>query len=290
MQIKLGKNLELSRIVHGEWRISHWDFDIDKTKDLIEYCLELGVDSFDHADIYGSEPYFGKLFQQDKSIRDNIKIISKCGVNRDNVNMIHYDLSKEYIIRQVENSLKDLNTDYLDLFLLHRPDFAMNPEEIALAFDELNKSGKVKNFGVSNFTPIQIDMLKTYVNQEIVTNQVEISPYKLDYFVDGNSEYHMKERINPMAWSPAAGGKVFIGDDEKSARIKKALVELSDKYSTTPNTVLYSWLLHHPSNIIPVIGSGNKERIKSAVDGIKLNINKEDWYKIFKASTGREVD
>jgi predicted oxidoreductase len=183
-----------------------------------------------------------------------------------------------------------LRTDYIDLLLLHRPAPFFNPEEAAKAFSYLKTQGKVLHFGVSNFDPVQFEMLNSFTDKKLVTNQVEISPYCLEHFENGNIDYFLKQKIKPMAWSPLAGGKLVHPTDEKGQRVVHALSEVAGELNVNPtDKIIYSWLLKHPASIIPVVGTRHLERIKYAVEALNMDMSLEQWYKIYVASTGADV-
>ncbi|MBY7023598.1 MULTISPECIES: aldo/keto reductase [Clostridium] len=293
-RVKLNENFELSRIVQGMWRANKWNKSPKEVLKFMQECIELGITSFDTADIYMTEELQGNAMNLKKSLRYNIEIITKCGIKLPgrlvDCKVHHYDSSKDHIKFSIESSLKRLQTDYVDLLLIHRPDYLMNPEEMAEAFNELHNEGKVLNFGVSNFTPSQVDMLKTYLDFPIVTNQVEISPVRLEPFIDGTLDNCLKNKMTPMAWSPLAGGKIFNVEDERGRRLMTTLNKIKEKNNIfSIDEVIYAWLLYHPSNIIPIIGSGKIERVKLAVDSLKVKLTREDWYEIWQSSTGKEI-
>jgi predicted oxidoreductase len=293
--IKLSDKLTLSRIIHGYWRLDSWNYSNNEIINLINQCVDIGVTSFDHADIYGNhsnELIFGDALKKISGVRNKIQIITKCGIkiasNKfPDRNIGTYDYSYDHIISSVEQSLKNFNTDYIDLLLLHRPAPLLNPHEVAKAFTHLEKSGKVLNFGVSNFTPEQYSMLQKFTDQKLVTNQVEISPYCIEHFNNYNMDFFIKEQIKPMSWSPLAGGKLLLPTDAKSRRINKVLSEISAELSIKNiDTIIYSWLLKHPAGIMPIVGSSKIERVKNAVEALNIEISDEQWYRIYTASTG----
>ena len=297
-RIKLANNLEFSRIVHGHWRLSDWKMSSQEILELTQQSIEIGVTTFDHADIYGNyscEKIFGDAIGIKKELRKDIQIITKCGIKLISGKFPkrkakYYDYSFEHIVSSVENSLSNFRTDYIDLLLLHRPSPFFNPEEVAKAFSRLKQSGKVLHFGVSNFNPLQYEMLNSYSDNKLVTNQVEISPFCLEQFENGNIDYFLKERIKPMAWSPLAGGKILKPKREKDQRIFKSLTEIANELNVdTTDKIIYSWLLKHPAYIIPIVGSGKITRIKHAVDALNINMSLEQWFKIYTASTGVEL-
>ncbi|MBC8320910.1 MAG: aldo/keto reductase [Bacteroidetes bacterium] len=298
-KIKLNSKLEFSRVVHGHWRLADWRMSNQELLKLTEQAIELGVTTFDHADIYGDyscERLFGKALNLKKEIRNHIQIITKCGIKlASNKFPLRehkiYDYSFEHIVSSVDNSLKSLRTDYIDLLLLHRPAPFFNPEEVAMAFSSLKKSGKALHFGVSNFNPLQFEMLNSYTDEKLVTNQVEISPYCLENFENGNIDFFLKIEIMPMAWSPLAGGKLINPQNEKGQRIYRALSEVAEELNVDILAkIIYSWLLNHPASIIPIVGTGKIERIKFAVEALNINMSLTQWYKIYTASTGKELD
>lgn len=297
-KIKLTKDFEISRIVHGHWRLPDWKMSNQGLLKLTQQAIELGITTFDHADIYGDyscEKLFGNALNLKKGLRNNIRIITKCGIKLKSNKFPerkskYYDYSFKHIVSSAENSLKNFRTNYIDLLLLHRPSPFFNPEEVAEAFSYLKKSGKVLYFGVSNFNPRQYEMLNSYTEEKLVTNQVEISPYFIEHFENADIDYFLKERIKPMAWSPAAGGKIFNPQDEKGQRIFRVLSEVTEELKADSiDKVIYSWLLNHPVSIIPIVGSGKIERLKIAAEALSIKMNTEQWFKIYTASTGKNL-
>lgn len=259
---------------------------------LMSSCLESGITTFDHADIYGdytTEAEFGKALSVSKIPREHIQLISKCGIqyvgNTRTNRVKHYNYSKEYIIWSVEESLKNLQTDYLDLLLLHRPSPLMNSDEIAEAIFTLKATGKIKDFGLSNFTPIQSELINQ--KTEVSVNQIEISLTQYSSLLNGDLDYMQLHKIQPMAWSPL--GSYFRESSEKNNRIQQELSILTKKYNATENQLLLAWLHQHPTNIIPVIGTTNKERIQEAVKAENIVLETEDWFGLLVASQGHKV-
>ena len=260
--------------------------------DMIEFCVENGNSTFDHADIYGdytTEAGFGKALQESNIKRKDIKIISKCGIQlvgetRDN-KIGHYNYNKDYIIWSAEQSLKNLKTDYLDTLLLHRPSPLMQADEIAAAITELKKSGKIKNFGVSNFTPSQVDLISG--KAPIAVNQIEFSLSQFSAIYNGSLDQMQQKGIQPMCWSPL--GSIFREQNEQTERIKKVLKKLSAKYNVSEDVLLLAWILKHPAKISPVIGTTNKERILNANKALEINLELEDWFSLLIASQGHNM-
>lgn len=286
--------MKYSRLIAGTMTWGSWGKQLSKKEmvDLMHHCLSNNITTFDHADIYGgytTETDFGKAFSDSGINREDIQLISKCGIqylseNRTN-KVKHYDYSKDYIIWSVEESLKNLETDYLDLLLLHRPSPLMVAEEIAEAITILKKDGKIRDFGVSNFTPSQMEMIG--LRMDIDVNQIEFSLTQHSAMHDGTLDYLKTCGIKPMAWSPL--GSVFKEDNEQTRRIHKELGALMNKYNATEDQLLLAWIMKHPAGIHPVVGTTNKTRLKQAVEASKINLDVEDWFLILVASQGHKV-
>jgi len=259
---------------------------------LIEHCLNLGISTFDHADIYGgysTEHDFGKALKPMNLNRETIQLISKCGIQypsdaRDH-KVKHYNYSKDYILWSVEESLKHLQTDYLDLLLLHRPSPLMVAEEIAEAVEILKKQGKIISFGVSNFNASQMDLigLRTDINY----NQIEFSLTQHKAMHDGTLDFMMSSGIGTMAWSPL--GAVFKEDSEQIRRIEAQLTPLMEKYEASLDQLLLAWIMKHPAHIAPVIGTTNPERIALAQKASGITLELEDWFLLLEASQGHKI-
>ena len=297
-KINLTDNFELSRIVHGQMRMGDWKMSIPELSVFMEELVEMGVTSFDHADIYGNyncEAMLGDVLNINKGLRNKIEIITKCGImlvsdKFPERKIKYYDYSYEHIITSVNNSLKNLRTDHIDLLLFHRPAPFFDPVIVSQAISVLKKEGKVLHFGVSNFTPGQYEMLSKFTDEKLVTNQVEISPYCLEHFENGNMDFFLKEKIKPMAWSPVAAGKLLNPYDLKGPRILRAIEHVADELNVAPvDKVIYAWLLKHPVMMMPVVGSGKLERINHAVDALNIEMSLEQWYRIYIAALGREL-
>ncbi len=259
---------------------------------LIEEAISVGINSFDHADIYGgytTEESFGKALSVSKINRESVFLISKCGIQYPSekrpLKVKYYDYSKRHIRFSVENSLKNLKTEYLDLFLLHRPSPLMNINEISDEINKLKNEDKIKSFGVSNFTNFQIQLIKTQT--EILWNQIEFSLTHNCSMFDGTLDYLKINNIGVMAWSPL--GSYFKKKDEKYKRINILFNDLSKKYNCTHDQLLLAWILKHPSNTYPIIGTTEKKRLELAVKAIEINLEIDDWFLILKASDGKKV-
>ena len=285
---------KLSPIIAGTMNWGIWDKKLTtkEMEHMIHVCLENKITTFDHADIYGSystETEFGKAFSQSKIPRENVQFISKCGIeliseNRNN-KIKHYHYSKEYIIWSVENSLKNLKVDFLDVLLLHRPSPLMQAEEIAEAVVKLRKEGKIIDFGLSNFTSSQTELIRQKI--DISYNQIQFSATDYKPMLDGSLDYMQIHNIRPMSWNPL--GTVFREDNEQTRRLKILLAKLVEKYSFGSDTILLSWILQHPAHIIPIAGTVNVARIQMLNKAIELKLDLEDWFAIWTESMGTEV-
>lgn len=259
---------------------------------LIDFTLSTGITSFDHADIYGdytTEAEFGAALKESGVKREEIQLISKCGiqyVGDTRTNSIkHYQYDSDYIIWSAEKSIKDLNAEYLDLLLLHRPSPLMHPNEISKAVDALWNAGKIKSFGVSNFTPSQTELIAT--KSIVHYNQIEFSLTHLDPLFDGSLDYMMANSILPMCWSPL--GTVMKEKSERTYRIHAELSELKEKYNATTSQLLLAWILKHPANIHPVIGTATEERITTSAKAMEIEMEEVDWFRLLVASQGHKV-
>ena len=284
----------LSPIIAGTMNWGVWDKNLTSKEmlNMIHVCLENKISSFDHADIYGSyttEGDFGKAFASAKIAREKIQLISKWGIqmlaeNRDN-KIKHYDYSKSHIIWSVEQSLKNLKTDYLDVFLLHRPSPLMQSDEIAEAVEKLKSEGKIVDFGLSNFTNSQTELI--HQKTKVSYNQVQFSATNFEPMVDGSFDYMQLNQIRPMSWNPL--GFVFKKDIPQTHRLKQILATLSSKYHVDTDTILLSWVLKHPAKVIPIAGTVSVSRIQSLMKAVELDLEKEDWFAIWAESMGEDV-
>lgn len=276
----------------GKWGAG---FSTYEYRQIIEACLENGITAFDHADIYGdytTEEEFGAALKETPSLRAHLRIISKCGIqmlsdNKPAHRIKSYNTSAQHIIDSVEQSLQHFGTDHLDLLLIHRPDPLLNPVEVAGVIELLKQQGKILQFGVSNFQPHQVETLMKYTRVEY--NQLEISILHLPPFTNGMLDHCMQYQIVPMAWAPLGGG---ILDDDSHPRFRSIIstaTVLAEKYETGVNEILLAWLHKHPSGILPVIGTTKIERLIQAKNAAGIILEREDWFKLFIASTGEDV-
>ena len=283
--------MNLSRIISGTMNWGVWGVNYSKQEmcQLISESYESGINSFDHADIYGgytTEKSFGDAFEDTGIKREDVFFISKCGImypsERLPIKIKHYDYSEDHILKSVDNSLKYLKTDYLDCLLLHRPSPLMDVSIIANTVNDLIKSGKIKSFGVSNFTTNQMEIFRGKV--EILYNQINLSLTHSDHMFDGTLEYMQTNNILPMAYSPL--GSYFKIENNK---LKMVVDRLKNKYGCTDYELLICWLLNHPSKIHPVIGTTKPDRIKNSIKSLKIQIDLIDWFELLEAHLGIRV-
>jgi len=287
-----------SKLVQGYWRLASWGMSAQQRLSFLKQHIALGITTVDNAAIYGdSELLFGEALKLDPNIREQIQIVSKFGINgavnsetANQSRVAHYDSSKAAIISSTENSLKRLGVEQLDALLVHRPDFLMDADQVAEAFQELKSSGKVQHFGVSNFTTSQFDLLQSRLNNPLITNQVEINPMQFDVIENSVLDQLQQHRVLPMAWSCLAGGVIFSADTPQAKRLRTCLQDLANELDAASITqVIFAWVLKHPANPVALIGSGNIERVKDTVAALQLNMTTEQWYRVWQASKGFSV-
>lgn len=277
----------------GQWGAKYSTQEMER---FIDACVDLGLLDFDHADIYGdytSEAEFGEVLKRRKDLQQKLRHTTKCGIkmlgpNRPKHRIKSYDSSAAHIRWSVDNSLKQLGIDCIDLLLIHRPDYLLDANEVAGVFGELQKAGKVKAFGASNFTPSQFDLLNAAF--PLVNHQVEISLLHTQCFEDGTLDQCQKLAVRPTAWSPLAGGRFFAKEKTETLKaIDIVLAELASVHNSSKDTILYVWLKNHPTGIVPITGSSKIERIKAAVAANEIALSREEWYRLWQAAKGREV-
>lgn len=310
--IPLGSSsLTGSRIAYGCWRVtgSVEAPDIISEHEETAICAittayECGITIFDHADIYAqgeAERVFGKVLKSIPDMRDRIVIVSKCGIRRagdpDPDSPYRYDSSAGHIIWSCEETLKRLGTDRIDVYLLHRPDYLCDPDEVADAFSRLSQAGKVREFGVSNFSPTQLSTLQQACKKPLIVNQVEVSVARLKAFEDGTLDQCYRSRITPMAWSPLAGGRlgsadpIDLRDPDHAHRlqIRETLDIIARAHDTSRSVTAIAWLLKHPSRMIPVIGSTNPDRIRELAGAANIHLTRDEWYRLLEAGHGQHL-
>lgn len=289
------RDIGLSTILAGTWRMAQWEMSAQQRLTWMHQCLEQGVHSFDLADLYGDylvDGLVGEALALDPSLRQKIKIVDKCGIrlvsnNRPENRIKHYDTSAEHVMASVHNSLKALHTDHLDLLLIHRPDVLMDAQALAQVFLDLKAQGKVLNFGVSNFSTSQFDLLNQYI--PLVTNQIEFSPLCLTPLTDGTLDQAQKLKAPPMIWSALAGGRLFKPENQREQEVVAVLQRIAQEKNISVTTLVYAWILKHPSHPQIILGSQRFAAITEAVAALSITLSNQDWYEIWTASTGHEV-
>ncbi|WP_343563722.1 aldo/keto reductase [Kiloniella sp. b19] len=293
-RVSLNPDLNLSRLVYGMWRLADdQDRSAGRTEAKIQACLEQGITTFDQADIYGgyqAETILGEALKANPSLRPKMEIITKCDIvvpggpfSRKGVK--HYNTSREYIEAAVQRSLSKMSTDYLDLLLLHRPDPLMDHHETGAALDDLVKSGTVRAIGVSNFRPWDCELLQSAMSNRLVTNQIEISLVQLAPFTNGDIAFHQKNSQALMAWSPLGGGRIL----SDSGELGQTLDRIAGENGVDRAAVATAFLLHHPANIMPIMGTNTLERIASISDALRVRMDREDWFLLYTAALGHRV-
>ena len=290
--------IEFSPIIIGTMRLGEWGSNLstEELEKFIDACIDMGFSDFDHADIYGhytEEGRFGRVIKRRPDLKSKVQLTTKYGIrlitpNRPSHQIKSYDSTVNHLIWSTENSLKELGVDCIDVMLIHRPDYLLHPSDIAEAVEKLKKQGKIKAFGVSNFTPSQFDLLNSFT--PLVTNQLEISLLQRSSFEDGSLDQCLKLGIRPTAWSPFGGGAIFgQTTDPQTIKLKEVLSQVSKEYNATIDQILLAFLLKHPAQIIPILGSTKISRIEAAKDALNIELTHEDWYRLWEAAIGHEV-
>lgn len=293
-KVKLSEKLSLSPIVQGFWRLEDWKWSPKELADFMNACIDRGVTTFDTAEIYSDtrcETQMGMAFAADPSIRSRIQLVSKTGIFKEIIDgqpFGYYNTTRERVIASCKESLSRLKTDHLDLYLIHREDPCFDPWETAGALKELKKEGLILEAGVSNFDPFKFDALNKAMDGELVTNQIEWNPMCFEHFNSGMMDYLTVNRIHPMIWSPLAGGRLFNGKDEESARALAKICEIAKRHGEDPSTIVYAWLRYHPAGAVPISGSNKLERLDLALRALNVKLAHHEWYEIYTAS-GQQI-
>ena len=291
---KISSSLTMSRLVYGMWRLGDdQDTSPAHVRNKISSCLHQGITSFDQADIYGgyeAEEILGNALKG-SHLRKEMEIVTKCDIvapvgRYKNARVKYYDTSRDHILKSVDASLKLMGIDYIDLLLLHRPDPLMDHFETGAALDEIIASGKVRNVGVSNFKPWDWNLLQAAMKNKLVTNQIELSVLAHEGFTNGDVAFHQTHNTPIMAWSPLAGGDLFLKSNEK---LLNCLSKIADTFSVEPSTVAVAWLLAHPANILPVLGTNSLSRIETISRALDIKLDRQTWFEIYTTALGREV-
>lgn len=293
-RVTITDTLEMSRLVYGMWRIGDdADTSITHVNAKIKACLDQGITTFDQADIYGgytAEAILGEAIKADPSLRGQMEIVTKCDIvapaGRYADSLVkYYDTSATHINAAVDLSLQDMAIDHINLLLIHRPDPFMDHHETGAALDELVKSGKVGNIGVSNFKPYDWELLQSGMSNKLVTNQIEFSITSHDALTNGDLAFHQKNGEHSMAWSPLGGGALMTANNE----LTQLLDGIAAEHAVDRSSVAVAWILAHPSKILPVMGTNNLSRIASLSDAMKVKMDRVTWYRIYTLALGREV-
>ena len=293
-RVSINDTLNFSQIIYGMWRLADGqNKDVKSVSNKINLCLDQGITTFDQADIYGdysAESLFGLALKENKSLRNKIEIVTKCGIvapcgKYADVPVKYYDTSKDHIDASVDASLKNMNIDYIDMLLIHRPDPFMDHNETGQALDKLIKSGKIGAVGVSNFKPYDWELLQSNMVNKLHTNQIELSLQSIDAFSNGDISFHQKNATPIMAWSPLGGGKLMT----ENTKLTNKMDHIGSHYNVDRSAVAISFLLSHPANIIPVMGTNNADRISRISDALKIKMDRVTWFELYTAALGREV-
>ncbi|WP_428929082.1 aldo/keto reductase [Marinibacterium sp. SX1] len=293
-RVTMADGLSFSRLVYGMWRVGDdADTSAAHVRAKIDACLDQGITTLDQADIYGdytAEAILGQAFKADPALRQKVEIVTKCDIvapcgKYADVAVKHYDTSRAHIEASVDNSLRDLGTDYIDLLLIHRPDPLMDHAETGAALDDLVKAGKIRAAGVSNFRPWDVKLLQSAMSTRLATNQIEISLARVEPFTDGDLSYHQRKDDPVMAWSPLGGGSLMTADTALTARMDA----LAAEFGVDRSAVAVAFLLRHPACILPVLGTNSLDRIARISDAAKVSLSRVQWFQLYEAALGREV-
>src|SRR5258706_5019952 len=285
---------KVSPAIYGFWRWEDVSAAGEATMEkIVNFCLELGINTFDHADIYGGyqcEEVFGNVLSRKSFRREDVVLFTKCGVRiahsgHPDIKVRYYDTSAEHILESVDNSLRKLRTDYIDIFLLDQLDPLSNLEETALMLERLRGSGKIRNIGVANFSVFQHQLLASYLRVPLVTNHIELNILNTTALDNGQLDYIKQRYMRPLAAAPLAGGRIENGTDPLALRVHHKLQELSKKYNAHIESIAVAWLVK--LGALPLIGTTSDQRIKNIVNAFDVNLDRQDWYELYHASKGK---
>lgn len=293
-RVTIAEGLSLSRLVYGMWRVGD-DADTSPAhvRAKIDACLDQGITTLDQADIYGdytAEAILGTALKADRGLRNKVELISKCDIvapcgKYADVSCKHYDTSAAHIRASVESSLRDFGTDHLDLLLIHRPDPLMDHHETGNVLDALVREGKLRAVGVSNFRPWDVELLQSVMTTKLATNQIELSLASVAPFTNGDLAFHQKRGDAVMAWSPLGGGSLMTGEGP----VQAVLDELAGEFGVDRAAVAVAFLLRHPATILPVLGTNSLPRIAAISDAGKIDLDRQQWFRLYQAALGQEV-
>ncbi|MBG6160856.1 putative oxidoreductase [Labrenzia sp. EL_195] len=293
-RVSLTESLEFSRLIYGMWRLGD---DADTTPAYVErkiqLCLDQGITTFDQADIYGgytAEAVLGGALKANPALRNKMEIVTKCDIvapvgRHEQATVKYYDTSRQHIEKSVETSLSDMGIDTIDMLLIHRPDPLMDHHETGAVLDDLVKSGKVRNVGVSNFRPWDWDLLQSGMSNRLVTNQIEVSLAEITPFTNGDIAFHQRLGTNLMAWSPLGGGALI----SETGKLGAVMDDVAAGFNVDRSAVAIAFLLTHPATLLPVLGTNNPDRIAQISDALKVSLDRETWYRLYEAALGNEV-
>ncbi len=293
-RVQLSDSLEMSGLVYGMWRLGDdADTSAAHVEAKIQACLDQGITTFDQADIYGdygAEAVLGNALRANPGLRQRMEIVTKCDIvapcgRYADAKVKYYDTSRAHIMKSVETSLSEMAIDHIDLLLIHRPDPMMDHHETGAALDEAVASGKVGAVGVSNFRPWDWSLLQSAMKTQLVTNQIEVSLGEISPFTNGDLAFHQQHGHPVMAWSPLGGGLLMAGNPP----VGIVADEIAAEFGVDRAAVAVAFLLAHPANILPVLGTNNLDRIKRASDALKVKLDRESWYRLYEAALGHEV-
>lgn len=283
---------KVSPAIYGFYRWNEVPDAAVKMEEIVRFCLEQGINTFDHADLYGHyqcEELFGKLIRDKAVRREEIVLFSKCGLNlpdsaRPDIKFPYYNNSREHILESVENSLRRLHTDYIDIFLLHHFDPVANIEETAVTLQELKDSGKIKNIGLANFSVFQHQLLASLLRSPIVTNHVEINLLNTSALDNGQIDYIKQKFMRPLATSPLAEGRISNGTDPLAKAVRNELESLAPKYNADIESLAVAWLIK--LGALPLIGTTKVQRIKNIINSFSIDLERQDWFALYHAASG----
>jgi predicted oxidoreductase len=289
---------EFSRLVYGTWRILDDGSTIQDINRRLQRCVELGITTLDTAEIYGMyevERALGEALALSPGLREKIEIVTKAGIYIPNKyhperHTAQYNATAERLIKSLDKSLRFLGTDHVELFLVHRPDWLTSADSTAQGLNQLLRDGKIRSAGISNYNVHQVELLNSRLEQPLVTNQIEFHLLHMNPIHDGTLDQCQQQRIRPMAWSPLAGGRLFDQTNEAAVRLAKAAVQMSEKYNgATLEQLAYAWIMAHPSQPLPIIGTNKIERIESAAQAASIQLERQDWYTLWTAAHGHGI-
>jgi len=283
---------KVSPAVYGFYRWNERDLSQSKMEKIVSICLELGINTFDHADIYGGyecEELFGRVIKHKSIKREDLVLFTKCGINvphptRPDIRVKYYDTSRDHILKSLDNSLRNLRTEYIDIFLLNQLDPLSNLEETAITLHKLRESGKVKNIGVVNFSVFQHQLLSSYLRIPIVTNHIELNLLNTTAFDNGQIDYIKQKYMRPLATAPLAEGQIANSIEKRPLLIRRKLEELSPKYNANIESIAVAWIVK--LGALPLIGTTNEQRIKNITKSFDIDLDRQDWYELYEASRG----